>query len=167
LRCLGLLEVDHLKFLDGTGRILEWWEKKSVKGDIFHDYPPALVRPTNYFHLLRLICCEDFSFEILIGWPDWSVIRFAELICGVELARTGIAVERYRNAKGGLPEALSDLVPKILPAVPLDSWDGKPVRYKKLSKGYVIYSVGKDGKGDGGTAETEERFDGTTFRVAR
>jgi hypothetical protein len=51
--------------------------------------------------------------------------------------------------------------------VPLDPWDGKPLRYKKLDKGYVIYSVGSDRKDDGGSADPERGFKDITFRVAR
>ena len=34
--------------------------------------------------------------------------------------------------------------------IPPDPFDGKPLRYKKLEKGYVVYSVGPDGNDDGG-----------------
>jgi len=60
-------------------------------------------------------------------------------------ASTGLAVERYRLAHGALPETLRDLVPTYLPDVPWDPFDGKPLRYKHLERGYVVYSVGPDG----------------------
>jgi hypothetical protein len=41
-----------------------------------------------------------------------------------------------------LPDTLAELVPAYLTAVPLDPYDGQPVRYKKLPVGYVVYSVG-------------------------
>ncbi len=41
-------------------------------------------------------------------------------------------------------------------------FDGQPLRYKKLAKGYVVYSVGEDGKDDGG----DEKKD-ITFTVER
>lgn len=62
----------------------------------------------------------------------------------------GLAVERYRLARGALPETLRDLVPTYIPDVPSDPFDGKPLRYKRLERGYVIYSVGPDGNDDGG-----------------
>ena len=57
--------------------------------------------------------------------------------------------------------------PAYLPAVPLDPWDGKPLRYKKLDKGYVIYSVGSGRKDNGGSSDPEHGFEDITFRVAR
>jgi len=75
---------------------------------------------------------------------------------------TSLAVERYRLANDALPDSLSTLVPKFLDAVPIDPFDGQPLRYKKLAKGCVVYSVGEDGKDDGG----DEKKD-ITFTVER
>jgi hypothetical protein len=66
-------------------------------------------------------------------------------------ASCSLAVERYRLARGALPETLRDLVPTYIPDVPLDPFDGKPLRYKHLERGYAVYSVGPDGNDDGGT----------------
>jgi hypothetical protein len=64
---------------------------------------------------------------------------------------TAIAVERWRlRNHSALPNALEDLVPAFLPAVPADPFDGKPLRYKKLKKGYSIYSGGPNLRDDGG-----------------
>jgi hypothetical protein len=61
-----------------------------------------------------------------------------------------IAVERFRLAHGRLPENLNELVPQFLSTVPDDPFDGQPLRYHRLAKGYVVYSVGADGHDDGG-----------------
>ena len=45
---------------------------------------------------------------------------------------------------------LSDLVPTFLEEVPTDPFDGIPLRYKQLIKGYLLYSIGEDGVDDGG-----------------
>lgn len=65
-------------------------------------------------------------------------------------ALVGLALERYRLAKGHWPKDLNELVPDYLPAVPRDPYDGQPMRYKKLSDGAIVYSVGPDGQDDGG-----------------
>jgi hypothetical protein len=61
------------------------------------------------------------------------------------------------------------LVPKFLPAIPTDPFDGHSLRYKKLAKGYVVYSVGEDGKDDGGVEPRGGYGPGTdlTFIVER
>jgi hypothetical protein len=68
----------------------------------------------------------------------------------LDLARTALAVERYRLATGRLPETLADLVPTYLDRVPTDPFDGQPVRYERLARGYLVYSVDEDGHDDGG-----------------
>ena len=47
-------------------------------------------------------------------------------------------------------ERLEELVPQFLPSVPLDPYDGQPLRYKRLPAGFVVYSIGADGRDDGG-----------------
>ena len=49
----------------------------------------------------------------------------------VRLALAAVAVARYRLANGQLPDRLEDLAPKYLESVPVDPFDGKPIRYKK------------------------------------
>ena len=57
---------------------------------------------------------------------------------------------RYRLATGNLPDTLAELVPTYLDAVPKDPFDESELRYRKLESGFVVYSVGNDGKDDGG-----------------
>jgi hypothetical protein len=62
-----------------------------------------------------------------------------------------IAVERYRRDHGGaLPVALSDLVPRYVPRVPVDPYSGGAMLLVKDAASYRIYSVGPDGNDDGG-----------------
>jgi hypothetical protein len=61
-----------------------------------------------------------------------------------------LAVERYRLKKGKWPANLEELKPDFLTAVPLDPFDGKPLRYVKRPDGVTVYSVGHDGTDDGG-----------------
>src|SRR5262245_40377101 len=42
-----------------------------------------------------------------------------------------VAVERYRLKHKKWPGSLDDLKPGLLKAIPLDPYDGKPLRYKK------------------------------------
>jgi hypothetical protein len=66
------------------------------------------------------------------------------------LAQAAVAAERYRREHGDWPRALADLVPDYLPAVPLDPFNGQPLRYCRTESGAVIYSIGEDGRDDGG-----------------
>jgi len=77
-------------------------------------------------------------------------VREAEGLAELRAARAALAVERFRTANDRLPKDLGELVPRFLPAVPLDPFDGAPLRYELLAKGYVVYSIGRDGHDDGG-----------------
>lgn len=79
--------------------------------------------------------------------------------------RTALAIERYRLAEGGMPQALSDLVPTYLEAVPKDPFDGEDLKYHTRDVGYVVYSVGDDRSDDGGTDKEERKrnADGQTL----
>jgi hypothetical protein len=92
----------------------------------------------------------------------WELLETARLVT----ASCGLAVERYRLAHGALPQTLQNLVPTYLPDVPLDPFDGKPLRYKHLEQGYAVYSVGPDGNDDGGRESNTPPYD-VTFVVER
>jgi hypothetical protein len=62
------------------------------------------------------------------------------------------ALERYRLANGHYPETLAALAPRFVSQLPNDVVTGKPVVYHRLSDGeFQLYSIGWDGKDDGGT----------------
>lgn len=89
-----------------------------------------------------------------------------------DLARTAIAVERFRLAHGQLPQRLDELVPAFLDAIPTDPWnDGKPVSYRVRDNGeFVVYSFNANGEDDQGIELPKEKrssLDGDiTFTVA-
>jgi len=79
------------------------------------------------------------------------------IIAQLRTARVGLAIQRYRLATGSFPDALSELVPAYLEAVPKDPFDNKELRYKKLETGFVVYSIGEDGTDDGGKERPRKR----------
>ena len=84
-------------------------------------------------------------------------IKAAQSDAMIRDVQATLAIERYRLANGKLPDQLTDLVPTFLPSVPTDPFDGKPLRYKTLPKGYVVYSVGDDREDNGGIGEKQQR----------
>jgi hypothetical protein len=63
---------------------------------------------------------------------------------------TALAAERYRLANNRWPTSLDELCPRFLAEIPLDPYDGKPLRLAARDDGIVIYTIGPDGKDDGG-----------------
>lgn len=73
----------------------------------------------------------------------------AELRCAI----AALAAERYRLEKGAWPVSLAAMVPDYLPAVPIDPFDGQPVRFRRIADGIVIYCFGQDRNDDGGNLD--------------
>ena len=86
------------------------------------------------------------SVPLLVNYAEiaarWDAIRQA--------AQLGLAAEQYRFRYDKLPAQLDDLAPEFIPAVPLDPFDGKPMRMKRTEHGLIIYSIGPDMVDDGG-----------------
>ena len=67
------------------------------------------------------------------------------------LLLTALALHAYRLEKGHYPHTLQELVPTYLQKIPNDPFALKgPLQYKLQGKTYLLYSVGPDGKDDGG-----------------
>ena len=122
----------------------------------------TLALTNQYAHLL----------SVEVGFPPMeSMQRFLSISAQMNATQLALAVERYRLTHAdGVPETLGALVPGFLHAAPIDPFDGGPFRFKKLSRGYVVYSVGPDGKDDGGLEQrsgaSKTNYD-VTFTVDR
>lgn len=93
-------------------------------------------------------CVENVGDGLVIGGePERGLLATHALL---RCALVALAAERYRLKHGDWPRAGADLVPDYLPGVPLDPIDGQPLRYRRTGVGAVIYSVGEDGRDDGG-----------------
>ena len=68
------------------------------------------------------------------------------------LLMTAFALQAFVKTGGQYPPTLNALVPKYLKAVPRDPFaPTKPLVYKLSGRTYMLYSVGLDGKDNGGT----------------
>lgn len=81
----------------------------------------------------------------------FTVKRTARAEADRALCIAAIALKRYSLRNGKLPDRLSALVPEFVAAVPTDYLDGQPIKYRLNPNGsFILYSVGEDGKDDGG-----------------
>jgi len=115
--------------------------------------PPASLRFTNEFNNIVTNAHKGFYIMSAMELPAFNgvVIRDTDARARLRTAIAAMAIERWRAAHGDkIPDSLAELVPNFLPAVPEDPYDGEPLRFKKLAKGYVVYSIGSNGQDDGG-----------------
>jgi hypothetical protein len=74
-----------------------------------------------------------------------------------EGTRAMLAIEIYRHRRGRYPATIDEIVPNVLPSMPIDPFSGKPFGYRILEPGsdsrgrqYLLYSTGVDQKDNGG-----------------
>jgi hypothetical protein len=81
--------------------------------------------------------------------------------CRTEAATTMFALSEYHRRHDQYPEKLEQLVPDLLPRLPIDYADRKTLRYRRTGDTYILYSVGVNGVDDGGRAgpRSPVRFD--------
>jgi hypothetical protein len=75
---------------------------------------------------------------------------FAESEARLGLLRAALALQEYRQAHGRFPASLERLAPDVLPRIPIDPFSGRPLLYRVKAGGAILYSVGENGKDDGG-----------------
>lgn len=64
--------------------------------------------------------------------------------------RVAFALAAYRSDHGGYPGVLDQLVPKYSSEIPDDLFSGEALIYRPSKEGYLLYSVGFNGKDDSG-----------------
>lgn len=136
------LSGDSIQFLDGMRKWIDISRKP---------FPEALAaaaildKTQDDEHYGRL----SLSASILptIGY---HIASFARDAAELRIAKTALAVERYRVQYAKPPTALQDLVPAFIDAVPIDPFDGQPLRYRVAGNNYRIYSIANNKKDDGG-----------------
>ena len=137
---VGTSAGDRVNYLDGMGQAISVAsEPYSVRIQAL----PKLKEAESTLLKMRQasILIPSLTAYVLLGARDCARLH---------LALAAIAAERYRLKHGSLPESLDALVPNFLEAIPMDPFDGKPVRYKRLEKGYCLYSIGENLVDDGG-----------------
>lgn len=77
-----------------------------------------------------------------------------------DAALTAIALELFKRRYGDYPASLGELTPALLPRVPLDIFDGSPLKYQVRSGRPLLYSVGTDRKDDAGRSPSTRHTDG-------
>jgi hypothetical protein len=142
----GFIPGDHAKALETITAYIEasklppHEQLAAIKAVPIPPGPPESYR----FLVTRLIlpACEKVA--------SAGIHTRARLLAG----SVAMACERFRIAKGRWPNSLDEIPKTILPEIPIDPYDGLPLRYRKLADGVAIYSVG-----DGGERSMEQRRD--------
>lgn len=71
----------------------------------------------------------------------------------VRSAIIALASESFRIKNNRWPASVDELAPEYLAQIPLDPYDGVPLRMKSTKDGLVVYSIGENRMDDGGRLE--------------
>ena len=79
-------------------------------------------------------------------WPSFErmITVERELTQARDVAMVSVALVAYRSAHGMWPATLDELIPSYLPSVPVDGFDGKPLKYRLVDGAPLLYSIGLD-----------------------
>lgn len=81
----------------------------------------------------------------------------------LSMTQLAAALAVYRTSHDAYPEKLEALVPTVISKRPVDSFNGTPFVYKRLPNGYLIYTLGINGKDDAGSNDQMSIFEGRSL----
>lgn len=141
-----LFDMDKTKALFASGAL------KLVKAAPHYYSETAAARTETRPGMVSLFLSGNPVGQILYymtmsALSDTLAIKSRDVV-QVQATRVILALRAYQLIHGHLPASLDALVPEFLPAVPVDDFDGQPLRYSLERK--IVYSVGKNLKDDGG-----------------
>jgi hypothetical protein len=106
--------------------------------------------------------------------PATSVLETEDLgKMEAELIQLGFALAEYRADHSAYPRQLTELSPHYVALLPIDVFaNGAAVHYRRQGDGYVLYSVGWNGRDDGGHDREEgqkagEDWDDLSIKVPK
>ena len=124
---------------------------------------PARLKTEDIYNSRVMEAKSKGLFFCRLMLPALGSKKEAGSLAHLRLSQTALALERFRAAHDNrYPDALGELSPQLLPAVPVDPFDGQPLRYRKQDTGYLLYSIGPDLKDDGGQRPSVGKGDSTS-----
>jgi hypothetical protein len=106
---------------------------------------------------------------ILLGIPTPAVRKTVEAAERAEQRQANLhvafALGAYHREHGRYPKKLDALAPRYLASIPPDFFNGKALIYRRSDNGYLLYSVGVNGKDDQGRGDDEPGCDDLSVRM--
>jgi hypothetical protein len=140
-------ELHYLQFMEALFEIAHRAESEKSLAAIQPDLDLLVTRFTRISLYNNLRYPQDNSFGTLAICFKRSMKAETER----SLILSAIALKRYALRFGKSPPTLDILIPEFFASVPADYMDGRPIKYRfNDDRMLVLYSVGEDGKDDGG-----------------
>jgi hypothetical protein len=99
-----------------------------------------------------------FATSLILPSNSKAASRAFRVKAQCNIAVAAIALKRYHLRHKKYPNNLGELVPEFVSDVPIDYIDGQPLRYRRDGDQFVLWSIGPDGKDDGGAPNSKPSF---------
>lgn len=88
----------------------------------------------------------EMGFMTVLISPSYNIYISRAMKCDVyrALCDLAMAVTAYRARNNSYPAGLEELVPEYIDRIPVDPFDGKPLKMKSVEGGLDLYSVGSE-----------------------
>ena len=125
---------------------------------VYAQVPLALtadLRDESFVQIMQSDTIDPHDLAQIIGPMDRVLgpVRYAR--SELSALRVLIALKCHKQRTGELPATLDELVPEYFEKIPMDYFDGGPIKYDRDKK--LLYCVGIDLEDTGGTEDTEEK----------
>ena len=102
-----------------------------------------IVGELNPIYLLSVPVWHTIDQLFLDNWTRWYE-RVEQSQVEIEILRTCIATKKFHLEHARYPESLDELVGGYIQSVPTDFKTGEPVKYRRLTNGALIYTLGRN-----------------------
>ena len=102
----------------------------------------------------------DVISQLMVSSPSAAAVADERCSTILQLTRTAAAIATYRAELVRYPEKLDELAPKMLEELPVDLYNARPLHYRRLAAGYLLYSTGDNGADDRGSHIDWSIFEG-------
>jgi hypothetical protein len=143
---------DERLYLEHMQRLLEVIREAMIKKSLA-DVQPIVAQLDEESSNKNLYDQLRYSSALSVSTISYGVKKAMRAETERSATICAIALKRYSIRHGKSSASLDALVPEFLSSVPIDYMDGKPMKYHLNADGtFTLYSVGEDGKDDGGDA---------------
>ena len=165
----------------GTCRMPSGADRRAALRQIDHELGKLAAEAQNWRSLaLPMLAGSREGISRQIGQNFASMFLPGASVCAqaddratmqFELTKLGFALAAYRADHGSYPAKVAELAPKYAPEIPKDLFNDADLHYKPEGKGYLLYSVGPNGKDDGGKGvldcKADEGWDDISIRAEK
>lgn len=159
----GMVKPLRLPRFQGREKAQEANEKKfeQMEADL-KDHPPTGLRMFllsnggRPFRRARTTVMTHLLMSILVPTLEQAGLLEDRGKMTHEIETLAVALACHHAEKGHWPGELKELCPALLKAIPADRFSGKGLVYRPSKDGYLLYSIGKNMRDDGGQCQPRD-----------